>query len=607
MIKTIFVIGERCSGTNYLCNQLEATFGPSISVVSTCKLGYKHWPHLQGLHEVENLGIVVITRNILDWLQSFSKKCYNVQHLGKGGVTACISTSPWWSHIDGKLNQRLVADCNLPYGNFYRDIFEMRRNKFLFWREALNQVQGVPNLFIRYEDLATKLEDTIEQIAMKFGLPVINAPQIKTRHSYHYDFSPTDHLKSQIFIHKNTQAYSYFQLHQIKQRTDWKVEIAVGYSDIVQLLSLSDSYNKIPHPRLSDPVQIPLNIAYIWHPSIWKNKQHYIKEEEVGRWALFADIVDLEKKLPFTLARYDHVILESSALRKHLLNSDVLDLLKSAKAITLDCHDLHDRTFKGGRLALIQFIKSLPVTALVVKNFSNAETKFITNRLESSVKVHHVSFGVPEQFIPPPAKELLESKWAKRETKPKTIGVFVYGNLNPKFYPLRYRIAQVLKKLRKRHSGKKNNNPFQIVIHNGKGTSRDTRTSLSRKKLFNKLQSSWLSLCTPSKYNYTVLKYWEATGAGCSILGPIPGEFPLKTGPVITASMTDKQILRAIITSLKQKKQKLLPRIKANYRSVALNHTLILKIIQTIRLATGSKLDFSTVVHHWITGARQPF
>jgi len=589
-LSTVFVVGERCSGITYLRQQLQAALGPAIAVVEKCQLGSQHWPHFQGIQQAKQLGIVVITRNILDWLKHFGQTCNNVDHLARNGLTACLSTTPWWSHVAGKINHRVVQDCNFPYGNFYRDIFEMRRNKLRFWREVLRQSPHVPHVFIRYEDLVTQLSTTITTICATFQVPNKNNLTRETT-------PPAQ--SSQIFVHQDLSSFTPWQLTRIRQQTDWDVERTCGYGNIARLLSAGPPQPKAkPRHRLP-----PTTLAYVWLPTFWKNRQHYIKEEEIKRWALFADVVNLEMKWPSTLAQYDHVILEATVLRKYMNNATMLELLRSAKTLTLDCHDLHDQSFPGGRLALLRTTKALRVRRLIVKNLANPETQFLVTRLDADqTLVNQVSFGVPEQFIPPPSQELLNAKWAKRLTNPKRIGVFVYGNLNPKFYPLRYRIAKVLKKLQRQKKSR-----IRIVFHKDKGTSRHSASSISKKKLFDTLQGAWLSLCSPSKYHYTVLKYWETAGAGCSILGPAPRECPLRSSLSVTAEMSDKQIKHKIMSTLLRRKHQLVPIIRHNYQAVALKHTLLLKIIQTIDLITSSPMSFPTLVHHWITGPRQSF
>jgi len=65
----ITILGERCSGTNYLEELVKANFNVHL----TWECGFKHWFKLR-----RNIATIAIIRNPIDWLHSLYNSPHNI-------------------------------------------------------------------------------------------------------------------------------------------------------------------------------------------------------------------------------------------------------------------------------------------------------------------------------------------------------------------------------------------------------------------------------------------------------------------------------------------------------------------------------------------------
>jgi hypothetical protein len=186
------ILGERCSGTNFLEEAIINNFNLKI----TWEFGHKHF---FGFNNYKNNGHVLfigIIRDIVPWLNSFyNQPAHLPKHLtdstenflnlpfysvyGKNddylyilsrnkiieyGHDLFINTSSFY-----KNSVEIIEDRNIKTKEMYKNIFEMRKVKFNFLYE--NMPQLVENyIFIRYEDLRDNYETVMNKISILFNL-----------------------------------------------------------------------------------------------------------------------------------------------------------------------------------------------------------------------------------------------------------------------------------------------------------------------------------------------------------------------------------------------------------------------------------------------------
>ena len=164
MIKKFTILGERCSGTNYLEELLLANF--DIEIVWTYG-----WKHFFGFHTFENSDDVLflgIVRNLEDWVNSLYRTPHHLpSDLMKNTDTFLTNTF----YSVNRYNEEDMNDRNIETKERYTNIFELRhvKNKFL--------VETMPRLVKHYcllthDDLVHNFVNIINKLKKyndKFG------------------------------------------------------------------------------------------------------------------------------------------------------------------------------------------------------------------------------------------------------------------------------------------------------------------------------------------------------------------------------------------------------------------------------------------------------
>ena len=217
--RDIQLIGERCSGTNFL----QVLVSKHLPVKFVGPYGSKHFPTWFNLtHQWKrdsNIIFLVIFRNPYDWLRSFYKTPHHTApHLDstKGATFSDFVHGEWMSLWgDGK---PVVEDLN-PVGNTpFENVLKMRSAKvdsFLALKEAPN------HFMVRYEDLHKAPFLYILKLAETFDLWVNS---IFTPIEIHaYTKQPMPKMQKYPPIPKSVKAF-------VDEQLDWDLEQEVGYT-----------------------------------------------------------------------------------------------------------------------------------------------------------------------------------------------------------------------------------------------------------------------------------------------------------------------------------------------------------------------------------------
>ena len=167
-IKNFTILGERCSGTNFLENAMTKNF----NIPLTWKFGSKHFFGFNSFEDSDDILFIGIARNPVDWMNSLFRQPYHLQlNLTKNKEN--FLNGEFWSfngiHSGSKDGKEKMEDRNIYTGERYKNIFECRKVKLKF---LLDDMSGkVKNyIFIKYEDLRDNYDETLDIINNKFNL-----------------------------------------------------------------------------------------------------------------------------------------------------------------------------------------------------------------------------------------------------------------------------------------------------------------------------------------------------------------------------------------------------------------------------------------------------
>ena len=184
-ITNFTILGERCSGTNFL----ESSISNNFSIQYTEKYGNKHFFCYNNYTNSDDTLFIGIIRNPIYWINSFWRELHHVPEINRKtlrnflfneffSVEDELDTSK--SILDNnifKLNNKYYTykyklnkkDLNYTNGNKYKNIFELRKVKNNFLINVIpNKVKNY--ILINYEDLLFNYTEVLQNIKEKFNL-----------------------------------------------------------------------------------------------------------------------------------------------------------------------------------------------------------------------------------------------------------------------------------------------------------------------------------------------------------------------------------------------------------------------------------------------------
>lgn len=174
VMKEFTILGERCSGTNFLQYLLLENFDIQVTWRTGWKHFFGHEENVRLIQENPDVLFLGIVRNPIDFLMSF----YSHKHHQPPARTSDLRTfltSEFYSmeiNRDGQLGPvEIMEDRNFATGDKrrFKNIFEMRsfKNRFLF--EFMPQLARHYQ-FIRYEDLKSDPRAFLANLGSRFSL-----------------------------------------------------------------------------------------------------------------------------------------------------------------------------------------------------------------------------------------------------------------------------------------------------------------------------------------------------------------------------------------------------------------------------------------------------
>lgn len=186
-MKKFAILGERCSGTNFLEELITHNFKLSY----TTEYGSKHFFCFEDYSQknTEDTLFIGIIRNPIYWLNSFSKEQYHVPEHNRKNLTAFLFNEFYSVHdeIDVTkqppdsnvfvMNNKFFThqykmnhnDLNYTNGKKYKNIFELRRLKNDYLINVMpTKVKNY--VLVNYEDLLYNMGLTLTSIKDRFNL-----------------------------------------------------------------------------------------------------------------------------------------------------------------------------------------------------------------------------------------------------------------------------------------------------------------------------------------------------------------------------------------------------------------------------------------------------
>lgn len=185
-IKKFAILGERCSGTNFL----EECISHNFQINYTSEYGNKHFFCYNDYNNTSNDTLFIgIIRNPIYWLNSFSKELYHIPEINRKSLNNFLFNE-FYSVKDEFENKNVTLptnifmlnnkyytkqydintnDLNYLTGKKYKNIFELRKVKNYFLINVIpNKVKNY--ILINYEDLLFNFEATMLVFKNKFNL-----------------------------------------------------------------------------------------------------------------------------------------------------------------------------------------------------------------------------------------------------------------------------------------------------------------------------------------------------------------------------------------------------------------------------------------------------
>lgn len=178
------ILGERCSGTNYLEHLIKANFDLKYTQAFghkeyTNKLAHKHFFQFSNNYnddECDTCLFICIVRDPIEWLCSLYDNPYHISKWMKSKGWESFLSFPFYSmyddpEIDGKLYRKeRMGDRHIYTHNKYINVFQARSTKCKFLMEDF------PNLvknctFVNYEYIRDNPKEFVDNLTVRFKLP----------------------------------------------------------------------------------------------------------------------------------------------------------------------------------------------------------------------------------------------------------------------------------------------------------------------------------------------------------------------------------------------------------------------------------------------------
>ncbi len=238
------ILGERCTGTNYLQKLMENNF----HLKKTDRFGHKHFFGFSDYKDSDNVLFIGIVRDPFQWLGSINKKKYHfAYHLRKN--MRILLTQPYFSVYDSKVDHgekfghEIMEDRHIYTHKRYRNIIDLRNTKNYFLvKDMPKKVKNY--ILIRYEDLSKHTFRELEKIQTQFS--------IERKNTEFVNFLKHTKLKT-VNWEKNHEVYvpNLKNFNLVRKMIDINIEHYLGYLNHIPNTSEKKLMDESPFESLN--------------------------------------------------------------------------------------------------------------------------------------------------------------------------------------------------------------------------------------------------------------------------------------------------------------------------------------------------------------------
>ena len=244
-IETIKILGERCSGTNFISALIERNLVFKDNLTDLGIYGHKHfiWWIGSGIEDrtissmkgngyyfdpknfffqnsEKNLFIIII-RNPYDWIRSWYLQPHHIDPSKKTSFVKFFSTPYKFYKSYDSDDVAYLEDYHPELKRGFENLFELRKYKYLNYEKLFTIVDNV--CFVNYEQVLLNPEDFITFLAQTYSLEKKeNFEEITTYKGSGKPFKP------KLYFRVTTLDFK-----RINNLIDWDVEKRFGYSQLI--------------------------------------------------------------------------------------------------------------------------------------------------------------------------------------------------------------------------------------------------------------------------------------------------------------------------------------------------------------------------------------
>jgi hypothetical protein len=181
-IRHIQLFGQRCSGTHAIARTIEANFGLDAR---TEAYGFKHWFVPDQVLFRDDVLVLVIARNVFDWLRSLHRQPWHAHPGLKGLSFSEFIRTPWHSYWDDQFwgidkdhplrGQEMMHERDRETGRQFADPIAKRTAKLRHWSELHLRAHNVA--LLSHGALEADPISIVNALATASGLPLVGRPQ----------------------------------------------------------------------------------------------------------------------------------------------------------------------------------------------------------------------------------------------------------------------------------------------------------------------------------------------------------------------------------------------------------------------------------------------
>ena len=173
------ILGERCSGTNFVAELLRRNLGLAL----TEEIGFKHWFVSEGRAVPADVLVIGVERDAADWVRSLHRQPWHAHPSLRALSVDEFARAEWhcvWDDArfgigpDHRLwGTEMMHERDPATGERFADPLAMRHAKHGNWGRLI--ARAPHGAWLRYEEVRARPREAVERIARACAVPVREA------------------------------------------------------------------------------------------------------------------------------------------------------------------------------------------------------------------------------------------------------------------------------------------------------------------------------------------------------------------------------------------------------------------------------------------------